>query len=73
MDDEFIECLRQFEMQYDLSNLSKYMGIYKNLLWNKIQAYMKSNGKLFINLFYNLSQFLSKKMLIIYNIYYVNE
>lgn len=49
MDDEhLIECVRQYEVLYDLSN-SKYMDTsYKNEIWSKIAEQLKSDGKLYL-------------------------
>lgn len=49
MDDEqLIECVRQYEVLYDLSN-PKYMDIsYKNEIWSKIEEQLKSDGKLYL-------------------------
>jgi len=48
MDDEqLIECVRQYEVLYDLSN-PKYMDTsYKNEIWSKIAEQLKSNGVIF--------------------------
>jgi len=63
MDDEhIIECVRQYEVLYDLSN-SKYMDTsYKNEIRSKIAEQLKSDGKLYL-----------KKMFILYKSHPLRE
>jgi len=74
MDDEhLIECVRQYEVLYDLSN-PKYMDTsYKNEIWSKIAELLKSDGKLYLKiyLYYNKNHIHFKILIFLYILYYL--